>query len=226
MLGWMYVFPFLFYLIAQGRGYYTAPLYPMLIAAGLVLWERWRASPAPNKLVSILSPSWTELAIVGVLFGALTLPLAPINSGWWDVVSEVHDVFTEQIGWHEMIATVGGIYADLPEDEKARTGILTEENDEAAALNLYGNQYGLPKAISGSDTFWLRGYGNPPPETVILVGVERSRADSWFEDCQQAGTTTNSYGIDNDLANPPDIFVCRNLRMTWPRLWDEIKHSS
>ena len=89
------------------------------------------------------------------------------------LLSEVHDTFTEQIGWPEMIETVAGIYADLPEEEKTRAGILAAENDEAAALNLYGRQYGLPKAISGSDTFWLRGYGDPPPETLIVVGYSR-----------------------------------------------------
>jgi hypothetical protein len=85
------------------------------------------------------------------------LPIA-INSPLFKTVAEVHDLFTEQIGWHDMIKTVGDIYADLPDEEKARAGILTGENDEAAALNIYGGEYGLPIAISGSDTFWLR-YG-------------------------------------------------------------------
>jgi 4-amino-4-deoxy-L-arabinose transferase-like glycosyltransferase len=226
MLGWMYVIPFFIYLFTQGRSYYLAPAYPPLIAAGAVVWQGWLGRLSEQKVRIVQGVTWAGIGLGAIFSGALALPIAPINSPWWDVVSEVHDAFTDQIGWHEMIATVGGIYADLPEDEKARTGILTEENDEAAALNLYGNQYGLPKAISGSDTFWLRGYGNPPPETVILVGMERARADSLFGDCQQAGTTKNSYGVDNDLANPPDIFVCRNLRMTWPELWEKVKHYS
>ncbi|HSB00439.1 MAG TPA: glycosyltransferase family 39 protein, partial [Anaerolineales bacterium] len=142
MLGWMYVIPFLFYLIARGRGYYTAPFYPMLIAAGLVLWERRLAAPAPKRVFSIFGPSWSALGAGAVFAGALALPIAPINSAWWNLVSQVHDTFTEEIGWPEMIRTVAGIYADLPEGDKARTGILTAENDEAAALNLYGPQYG------------------------------------------------------------------------------------
>ncbi len=226
MLGWMYVIPFLIYLVTRGRGYYLAPAYPMLIAAGAVFWERWLASPAPNKIISIFRPTWTALGIGAVFAGSLTLPIAPINSAWWNVVSKVHDTFTEQIGWHEMIQTVAGIYADLPDEEKARAGILTGENDEAAALNLYGGEYGLPTAISGSDTFWLRGYGNLPPETVIVVGFERAYADMLFAQCEVAGTITNPYGVENDLRDPPDILVCRQPRLSWPELWKRIQRYS
>ena len=226
LLGWMYVIPFLFYLIARGRGYYTAPAYPMLIAAGLVIWERWLASPAPNKIISIFRPTWTALAIGTVLAGALALPIAPINSAWWNVVSEVHDTFTEEIGWPEMIQTVAGIYAGLPVDEQARTGILTQENVEAAALNLYGPEYGLPNAISGSDTFWLRGYGNPPPETLIILGYPPTDVYGAFNRCTAVGTITNSYGVENDLRDPPTIFLCRNPRWSWPELWKRVKRYS
>jgi hypothetical protein len=198
----------------------------MLIAAGAVFWEHWSASPAPNKVISIFKPGWTSLGIGAVLAGAIALPLAPINSAWWDVVSEVHDTFTEEIGWPDMIRTVAGIYADLPEVEKARAGILTGENDEAAALNLYGGEYGLPKAISASDTFWLRGYGNPPPETVIIIGFEQPDVYSLFTQCKQAGTITNSYDVENDLRDPPGIFVCHGPRLPWSELWNRIKHYS
>jgi hypothetical protein len=138
----------------------------------------------------------------------------------------VHDTFTEQIGWPEFIQTVAGIYADLPQEEKTRAAILAAENDEAAALNLYGPQYGLPKAISGSDTFWLRGYGDPPPETLIIVGYGQSEAYSLFEQCEMAGTITNSYGIENDLRSPSIIFVCREPRWPWPELWNKTKRYS
>ena len=40
LLGWMYVVPLLAFLIAKGRGYYLAPAYPILLAAGAVWGER------------------------------------------------------------------------------------------------------------------------------------------------------------------------------------------
>jgi hypothetical protein len=125
-----------------------------------------------------------------------------------------------------MIQTVAGIYNNLPNEEKARAGILAGENDEAAALNLYGGEYELPRAISGSDTFWLRGYGNPPPEILIVVGFSQEGVNSLFERCTVAGTITNLYGVNNDLRNPPDIFVCRIPRLPWDELWDSLQRFS
>ena len=107
-----------------------------------------------------------------------------------------------------------------------KTGIFTGENDEAAALNLYGPEYNLPKAISGSDTFWLRGYGNPLPEILIIVGLTREDIVPVFEQCEVAGTITNPYGVTNDLSNPPNIFVCRGLHMSWPELWRQVQRYS
>ena len=170
LIGWMYVIPFLIYLITQGRSYYLAPAYPMLIAAGAVAWQGQTDKLSLQKARRAARVTWAEIIIGAVIGGALALPIAPINSPLWNITSKVHDTFTEQIGWPEMIKTVAGIYADLPDEENVQAGILTGENDEAAALNLYGDEYGLPKAISGSDTFFLRGYGNPPPETLIVVG--------------------------------------------------------
>jgi hypothetical protein len=226
MIGWMYVIPFFIYLVSQGRAYYLAGAYPMLIAAGTVVWQNVQEKLSEQKARTRLRITWVEMALGALLSAFLALPIAPINSSWWNVVSEVHDTFTEQIGWQDMVQTVADIYDGLPADDKAQTGILAGENDEAAALNLYGRGYGLPKAISGCDTFWLRGYGNPPPETLIIVGYTSEELSPAFEQCTQAGQVTNSYGVENDLRNPPYIYVCRNPRWDWIELWKRVKRYS
>ena len=226
LIGWMYVIPFLLYLITQGRSYYLAPAYPMLTAAGAVVWQGWIDRLSVQKARVVRGVTWAGIVVGAAISGALALPIAPINSPLWDITSEVHDTFTEQIGWPEMIKTVADIYADLPEEEKLQTGIFAGENDEAAALNLYGPKYGLPKAMSGSDTFWLRGYMDPPPKTLIVVGYSKEDVDSVFERCEVAGTITNPYGVENDLRDPPDIFVCRGLRIPLPELWNRVKRFS
>lgn len=226
MIGWMYVIPFLIYLFTKGRSYYQAFAYPMLFAASAVAWQAWLERMAVQKSRFSFATTWTFIVVGAIVGGALALPIAPINSPLWNVTSEVHDIFTEQIGWHEMIQTVAGIYANLPEEDKLQAGILTGENDEAAALNLYGGEYDLPEAISGSDTFWIRGYGNLPPDPVIAIGFTRVDADSLFEQCTLAGTITNPYGVENDLRNPPNIFLCRTPRFPWDELWNKLKHFS
>jgi hypothetical protein len=226
LIGLMYVIPFVLYLVTQGRSYYLASAYPMLIAAGAVVWQGWFDRLSAHKVRFALGSTWVILVLGAVFGGAIALPIAPIGSPLWDFTSDVHDLFTEQIGWPEMIETVAGIYAGFPPAEQARAGILTAENDEAAALNVFGPAYGLPRAISGSDTFWLRGYGDPPPETLIVVGMEALWVYSFLEDCEQAGTITNPYGIQNDLTDPPQIYICQGPRLPWPELWDRLKRFS
>jgi len=83
--------------------------------------------------------------------------------------------FPEEIGWPELVETVAKIRDSLPQEDRARLGIPGTNYGEAGAINLYGPRYGLPSAISGVNSFWERGYGNPPPETRIVIGLSRLR---------------------------------------------------
>lgn len=226
MLGWMYIVPFLLYLITQGRSYYQAPAYPMLIAAGAVTWQGWVEKLSGVRARLVTGATWGLVGIGALVGGALSLPIAPVNSPLWNVTREVHDIFTEQIGWGEMVQTVAEIYDELPAQEKLSAGILAGENDEAAALNLYGGEFGLPKAISGSNTYFLRGYGNPPPEALIVIGFTERDVNTMFGDCRRAGTITNEYGVENDLRDPPGIYICRDPRLDWDELWTVLKRFS
>jgi 4-amino-4-deoxy-L-arabinose transferase-like glycosyltransferase len=227
MLGWMYLIPFVLLLVAQGRSYYLAPAYPMLIAAGAIVWEQWLPSlPAPTARL-VRRVTWGGLAAGGVLFGPVMLPVAPVNSGLWGLTSRMHDNFVEEIGWPELAETVAAIYHTLPADAQPRTAILTGNAGEAGAINLYGPAYGLPEALSGSNSYWLRGYGDPPPETLIVVGFSRASAERYFTTCDLAGHVTNRYGVENEETTlHPDIFVCRGPRQPWPALWERLKRFS
>jgi hypothetical protein len=224
-LGWMYVVPLVLFLLARGRFYYMAPAYPMLIAAGSVVATKWlSALPANTARVGrVLIP--VGLSAGAVLAGALMLPLAPINTAWWKLTSRVHDNFTEQIGWQELVKSVAGVYAGLPTDEKKEAGILAGNYGEAGAIDLFGPAYGLPQAICGVNSYWLRGYGNPPPQTLIVVGMSREYLERHFASCLAAGQVVNRYGVENEESRyHKDIFVCRGLRQSWPVFWKNFRH--
>lgn len=219
-LGWMFLVPGVLFVVTQGRSYYLAAAYPMLIAAGAVVMERGVAalSIGWSRLVRI--GTFTALAIGGVLFAAVALPVAPIKSAWWNTVTEINGEFKEQIGWPELVATVAKIYRALPADERTQTGILTGNYGEAGAINLYGPAYGLPEAISGINSYWLRGYGNPPPQNLILLGM---LPDSAFDTCQLVGQVKNAYGVRNEETSHPDIYFCQHMRQAWPDFWKRLR---
>jgi hypothetical protein len=225
LLGWMYVIPLALFLVMKGRAYYLAPAYPMLIAAGVVFLEQRRSARPGGSAKSIGWALLAPIAIGGLISGALALPIAPVNSAVWRLAGEVHDDFKEQIGWPELAETVATIYAAQPVADRPGVGILTANYGEAGAVNLYGPAHGLPHAISGVNTYWLRGYGASPPQILIVLGYTRPDVDLLFERCAVAGRATNRYGVENEESQDhPEIFVCRGPRKPWPEFWKGLRH--
>jgi 4-amino-4-deoxy-L-arabinose transferase-like glycosyltransferase len=224
LLGWMSVVPFAIYLVSQGRGYYTAPIYPALFAGGAVLAEGWLARLSPRRAAVIQSVAWWTWGISGAFLAALVLPLAPVGSGWWDFARVVHDPPNEEIGWPELAAATAQAWNSLPAGEQAQTAILANYA-EGGAVNLYGPAYGLPPVISQDNTGWLRGYGDPPPETLVLVGWNRPYADQFFNDCRVGNTMSMPYGVDNEISRDHlEILICRGLKLPWPEFWEKVRN--
>jgi 4-amino-4-deoxy-L-arabinose transferase-like glycosyltransferase len=225
MLGWMYVVPLLLFAVAKGRWYYLAGAYPMLYAAGSVWLEQWLRSVGKGWAGAMRVFIGTALAADIILLALIAIPMAQVNSALWKFASKNNGDLVEELGWPELVQAVVKIRDSLPEQERSRVGILAANYGEAGAINLYGPGYGLPEVISGVNSFWVRGYGNPPPETLIVLGHSRSFLERSFDSCELAGHTPNPYGIENEeTTEHPDIFVCRGLRQSWPEFWKDYRH--
>jgi hypothetical protein len=215
----------LLFVIAKGRGYYAAALYPMLYAGGSVWGERWLGSLRSSQRRIVRGAVWTALLANIAIVAALTLPIAPIHSDWWRTASATNSDLREELGWPELVETVARVRNSLPPGDRARLGILAANYGEAGALNLYGGEYGLPQAISGVNSFWQRGYGDPPPEVLIVLGLSREFLDGHFASCEVAAHTWNRFGVENEeTTDHPEIFVCRGLRQSWPEFWKKFRY--
>ncbi len=220
MLGWTFVVAFAAFAIAGARSYYTAPIYPMLIAAGSVLLGTWLSGVRPAWSRLVFGAQWTAILAGGAAIALLVLPVAPIGSRIWQITSKMHDQFREEIGWPDLGQAVAGVYNSLPEDERARTGILTGNYGEGGALNLYGPPLGLPNAMCLTNSFWYRGYDPRLPQTVIVAGFDLDESRKLFDDCTVAAKNTNPFNIQNEESRDhPDILLCRNLSLPWPVYW-------
>jgi hypothetical protein len=223
VVGWIYLITLALFGFSQGRFYYMAPAYPMLLAGGAVRGERWLVilQPTRQKLINGLT---IGILIVGGLVGAaLALPIAPVNSALWEITSDIHDNFSEQIGWEEMAQIVAEIY-DREAPNYVALGILTGNYGEAAAINLYGPRYGLPTAISPVNSYWLRGYGSPGPDAALVLGFEEEFLESFFAACTIAGKNANSQNVANEESLfHPDIFLCERPLRPWGKIWPDIQ---
>ena len=220
MIGWMYLLTLAGLMAARGRDYYLAPAYPMLLAAGAAWGETWLGSLTARMQKRILGATWRTLGIGGLCLAALMVPVAPVNSAWWRIADAVNGQFNMEVGWPELAKTVAQLRDSLPAADRGAVGVLASDDGEAGAVNLYGPAYGLPRAISGMNSNWLRGYGDPPPQAVIAVGFKQDELSQIFASCQLAARLSNPYGVVNDTFRDRDqVYVCRNIRSPWPEFW-------
>jgi 4-amino-4-deoxy-L-arabinose transferase-like glycosyltransferase len=225
MMGWMYVVPFILLILTQGKGYYLAATYPMLAAGGAVWWE--------GRLSRITSPrwinvwrwvTWSVLSAFAALLIATELPVAPLGSAWWDTVSQSNKELKSEVGWPELAQQVAKAYQAVPVSEKAHAAILAASSGEIGAIDLYGPTYGLPRVISGFDSYWQYGYGIPAPQTVLVVGFDAPLLAD-FQDCTFIAQIRVPFNVQNDEATShSSIYLCHNLRQPWPQFWKTFQY--
>jgi 4-amino-4-deoxy-L-arabinose transferase-like glycosyltransferase len=225
LMGWMYIVPFILLVIAQGNGYYLAPAYPMLAAGGAVWWQGRLARMANQRGARILRrTTWSFLSIFAAFLIAVELPVAPLGSAWWDVVSKSNTQLKSEVGWPELAQQVAKAYNSLPADERSGAAILAASSGEVGSIDLYGPAYGLPRVISGFDSYWAYGYGNPPPTTLIVVGFDSDLLSN-FQDCTFIARITTPFNVQNEeTSNHRAIYVCHNLRIPWPIFWQHFQY--
>lgn len=221
VLAWMYLVPLALFVLGKGRGYYLAAAYPMLLAMGAVVGERWTASLPKLWRRAVAALFFTGLAACGLYICALVIPLASSGPLRGFALRNNGDL-REEIGWDELVRTVATVRDSLPPEQRASVGVLVGNYGEGGAIEILGPAYGLPRPISMTNSAWLRGYPEPPPSTLIVLGFTREKADKAFTSCRLAGHNGNSEGLKNEESEyRPEIFVCGAPHLPWPEFWKE-----
>ena len=219
IIAWMWAVPFLLFIIAKGRGYYTGPLYPMLFAAGAVDIQMWRRASARLLTYAALA----ILFAIGLIVIPFVVPIAPPGSRLFAITSSINHDYREEFGWPELAAEVARVWNSLPDDQRAHAAIFCANYGEAGAIDRYGPALGLPPAISEINSYWARGYGNPPPETLIVVGFSQSMLERNFAEVRVASYIPNPYRLENEESQRPNIYIVRGLKGPWPDFWKDIR---
>lgn len=224
-MSWMYVVPFILLILVQGKGYYLAATYPMLAAGGAVWWEGRLARMAKHRWARTWRwATWVVLSAFAVLLIATEVPVAPLGSAWWNVVSKSNHELLSEVGWPELVQQVARVYNSLPGPERAQTAILAASSGEIGSIDLYGPAYGLPRVISGFDSYWQYGYGNPPPQKSIVIGFDPSFLAN-FQGCTLMAPLTTPFNVQNDeTIDHRSIYLCHNLRQSWPQFWKTFQY--
>ena len=223
MLAWMYVIPLVLFIVGKGRHYYLAAAYPMLMAMGAVMAGKWLASMSKVPRRAIAGTFFALLSLVGAYVCAVLVPLAsggPLKK----FALEKNGDLREEIGWDDLVRDVAAIRDSLPPEQREHVGIIVRNYGEAGAIEILGPAYHLPAPISGTNSGWLRGYPDPPPTTLIVLGTSFENADRRYTGCRLAGHNENSLGVKNEESRDhPDIFVCGPPRLPWPEFWKDFQ---
>ena len=71
----------------------------------------------------------------------------------------------------------------------------------------------------------MRGYGNPEPQTVIILGLSAKYMNEQFQSCRLAGHTPNPYNVINEeTGDHPDIYVCGPPKAGWKEFWSDFRY--
>src|ERR1051326_5974604 len=231
LLAWVYLFVLLLIMTLKGKNYYLAPAYPMLFAAGAVALEEWTQRRR----------QWIRLAYSAMIImtTVMLMPMfLPVLSperfmayqqklGFEPPKAENQDngplpqYFADEFGWEGMVREVARVYQSLPPTERATTAIFANGYGEAAAIDFLGPKYGLPKAISNHQNYWLWGPRNYTGETVIVLGSNGRSDREHFASVIEAGYVSHPYSRRDEHF---PILVCRGLKSDLRTLWPSMKN--
>jgi hypothetical protein len=232
LLGLTYLALLAVFIALKGKVYYLAPAYPMLLAAGAVAFERLfrRRGGAWLRASALL-----VLAITGIVTAPLALPVLPVETfirysealglqgvrteqnRWGELPQHYADMF----GWEDLTTTVAQVYGRLSPEEQAKSAIFADNYGEAGAIDFFGPKYGLPKAISGHQNYYLWGPGPYTGEILITVGSDLEDLQPLFEEVEPAATFTNKYVMPYE--NNSMIYICKRMKIPLREFWPKVK---
>jgi len=215
--------------LLDGRVYYLAPAYPMLLAGGGVALERWLARWPWTK------PAYAALlGLSGAVLAPLFLPMLPPETliryqkslGMAPPAIETHDLgplpqlMADRFGWPEMAAEVARIYHALPPADRAKAAIFGQNYGQAGAIDHFGPALGLPKAISGHLTYFFWGPRDYTGEVMIVMDDDRETLQKLFRSVEYGGRVEHRYSMPYEHF---DVWVCRGMREPLAKVWPSLK---
>ena len=172
----------------RGKSYYTAGLFPFLLATGGVFWG------------NVSRSKWLKACLI-VIPVLLTIPFVPMgipvfkaeklasyfkwmkDHAGMDVVLRDEDGnyhqlpqdYADMIGWEELTANVNKAYQQVP--DKNSCLIFCENYGQAGAVTVLGKKYGLPQPVSFCESFYYWAPKDLPVEIKSVIYVNNDLSE-------------------------------------------------
>ncbi len=172
-------------MLLKGKSYYTQGVFPFLIAAGAVSWEK------------VLKTKLSRLFLVFLIL-IITWPIIPIGVpiykkdkmvNYFNYLktkygmdfmcrfedNSIHSLpqdYADMLGWKELAAVAGKAWDMIPDERSAF--IYCENYGQAGAITVIGKKYNLPEAVCFNESFryWIPRRFDPDIKSLVYINDE------------------------------------------------------
>jgi hypothetical protein len=229
ILGVAFVVLFAILSLGGGKPYYLAGAFPMLYAAGGVAVERVLVQRAARALVVAL------LAAGGAAIAPMVLPILDPpafiryaaalgvrpSSDEKRELGPLPPYFADQFGWEAMAAKIAKAYASLSPEEQRVAAIFGSNYAEAGAVDFFGHRWGLPRAVSPHNNYYLWGPPEPPRGAVLIAVASGKDLERVYEDVRKVDQLDEPYAMP--FENKKAVYVCRLPKRALGDVWAALK---
>lgn len=218
-------------MLLQGKSYYTMGVFPFLIAAGAVSWDK------------LLERAWLKLLLVVIMI-ILTLPMLPIGipvyktNGLISYFSKLEEKYgmtfirrfedgsihslpqdyADMLGWEELAEIASKAWQMIPDKESGM--IYCENYGQAGAITVIGKKYGLPEAISFHESFryWIPDRFDREIRHGIYINDEMGEdVRSLFRSITVVGSISNQHAREFGTT----VWLCEDPVVDFNEFWSE-----
>jgi hypothetical protein len=231
-LGFVALFVIIALLIMKGKSYYTLGIFPLLVISGAVAYDSW------------IKKLWIKLTLALFLV-LLTIPVVPVGipvyneeglKEYFNVLEKkygtdqgrrfedgsIHSLpqdYADMLGWEELTLLAKKAY-DRVEDKKA-CFIFGENYGQAGAITVIGKKYGLPEAVSFSESYqyWVPQQFEPDIKSVVYINNELPGGD--------VRTLFRKITVIGKISDPDarefgtTVYLCEDPARSFNEFWKE-----
>jgi hypothetical protein len=231
-LGWAYVIVLAIFIAGDGKSYYPLPVYPVLFGAGGVSWELVTSVSRLRQRKALVP----LIVISGLIMLPWAIPVLPLGTFLKyenffpvffraqterDATAKLPQLYADMLGWRDLAGSVARVYRALPPDEQAGCAIFAGNYGEAGAIDYYGPALGLPRAISGHNSYFDWGPRNYSGSCMILIGERSDIYKQYFREVDLVARVPNPHAIPIERNVP--IYVCHKPIAPLAKLWPHFK---
>jgi hypothetical protein len=244
---WSTTASFVVMMLASGKAYYIAPIWPALLGITLGRTDAWLGARRAGLQATghglrgrveaglARGTLWVLVAGWGALTVPLGLPFLPpepmaryaARLGAGATTTNVGDRlalpqdYADMLGWDELAAATEAVWRGLPPEDRRRAVIIATNYGRAGAIDWFSGD-DVPPVVAPIGSYWFFGPGDLPGEVAVVVGDEAAELEGrYFRSAVETTRVLRPWGVPEEQDVP--IVVARDPIRRLQEIWPEFR---